>query len=98
MAKLTALKTDGSYFNLDGGFVSRHNSKAIFNARFIPNIKENPRSLEAPKRRRKRLFNACTLRLRMEWTIGWEDKFKRFLPRFEFIHQGHNGMKLTACT
>ena len=44
MARLTDLKIDGSYLNLDGGFDSQHNRKAIFNAGLIPNIKENPRN------------------------------------------------------
>jgi hypothetical protein len=30
MARLTDLKIDGSYINLDGGFDPRHNRKAIF--------------------------------------------------------------------
>jgi len=32
VARLTDVKIDGSYRNLDGGFESRHNRKAIFNA------------------------------------------------------------------
>jgi hypothetical protein len=42
VAKLTGLGLKGSYLNLDGGFDSKHNRKAIFNAGLIPNIKENP--------------------------------------------------------
>jgi hypothetical protein len=41
VAKLTGLVLEGAYRNLDGGFDSRHNRKAIFNAGMIPNIKEN---------------------------------------------------------
>jgi transposase len=87
MARLTDLKIDGSYLNLDGGFDSRYNRKAIFNAGLIPNIKENPRNRQVSKRGRKRLFNAAihSLRLRVERTFAWEDKFKRLLLRFEFI-------------
>src|SRR5271166_6514108 len=79
---------------------SRHNRKAIFNAGLVPNIKENPRNRKAPKRGRKRLFNAAvhSLRLRVERTFAWEDKFKRLLLRFEFIQQRHYGMKLMAYT
>src|ERR1700722_366388 len=58
VARLTDLNIDGSHLNLDGGFDSRHNRKAIFNAGLIPNIKENPRNRKTPKRGRKRLFNA----------------------------------------
>ena len=100
MARLTDLKNDGSYLNLDGGFDSRYNRKAIFNAGLIPNIKENPRNRQVSKRGRKRLFNAAihSLRLRVERTFAWEDKFKRLLLRFEFIQQRHYGMKLMGYT
>jgi transposase len=64
-ARLTNLKINGSYLNLDGG-----------------------------------LFNAAihSLRLRVERTFAWEDKFKRLLLRFEFIQQRHYGMKLMGYT
>jgi len=67
VAKLTDLKIDGSYLNLDGGFDSRHNRKVIFNAGLVPNIKENPRNRKTPKRGRKRLFNAAIHSLRLSW-------------------------------
>ena len=62
---------------LDGGFDSTRNRKCIFNAGMIPNIKENPRNRQGTKRGRKRLFNAVihALRLRVERTFAWEDKF-----------------------
>jgi hypothetical protein len=98
MARLADSKIGGSYLNLDGGFDSRYNRKAFFNAGLIPNIKENPRNREIPKRGRKRLFNAAihSLRLRVERTFAWEDKYKRLLLRFDFIQQRHYGMKLMA--
>jgi transposase len=40
-AKLTGLGLKDAYLNLDGGFDSAANRKAIFNAGMIPNIKEN---------------------------------------------------------
>src|SRR5437660_281064 len=100
VARLTNLTIDGSYLNLDGGFDSRHNRKAIFNAGLVPNIKENPRNRKTPKRGRKRLFNAAihSLRLCVERTFAWEDKFKRVLLRFEFKQPRHYGMKLMAFT
>jgi transposase len=66
----------------------------------IPNIKENPHNRKTPKRGRKRLFNAAihALRMRVERTFAWEDKFKRLLLRFERIQQRHYGMKLLAYT
>jgi transposase len=100
VAKLTGVGLEGAYLNLDGGFDSKANRKAIFNAGMIPNITENPRHRKRPKRGRKRLFNAAmhALRERVERTFAWEDKFKRLLLRFEHIQQRHYGMKLLAYT
>jgi transposase len=100
VAKLTGLVLEGAYLNLDGGFDSKANRKAIFNAGMIPNITENPRNRKRPKRGRKRLFNTVmhALRERVERTFAWEDKFKRLLLRFEHIQQRHYGMKLMAYT
>src|SRR2546422_3622026 len=100
VAKRTGLELEGAYLNLDGGFDSKSNRKAIFNAGMIPNIKENPRHRKAAKRGRKRLFNAAihALRERVERTFAWEDKCKRVLLRFEYIQQRHYGMKLMAYT
>jgi transposase len=52
------------------------------------------------KRGRKRFFNEAihALRMRVERTFAWEDKFKRLLLRFERIQQRHYGMKLMAYT
>ena len=57
-------------------------------------------SRDTTKRGRKRLFNATiyALRMRVERTFAWEDKFKRLLLRFERIQQRHYGMKLLAYT
>ena len=100
VAKEVGLDLRGAYLNLDGGFDSAHNRKCIFNAGLIPNIPENPRNRKRPKRGRKRLFNAAihALRMRVERTFAWEDKFKRLLLRFERIQQRHYGMKLMAYT
>jgi transposase len=38
------------------------------------------------------------LRVQVERTFAWEDKFKRLLLRFERIQQRHYGMKLMAYT
>jgi hypothetical protein len=43
IGKQTELHVRGAYLNLDGGFDSASNRKAIFNAGLIPNVKENPR-------------------------------------------------------
>jgi len=100
VAKEVGVDLRGAYLNLDGGFDSTHNRKCIFNAGLLPNIQENPRNCKTTKRGRKRLFNAAihALRLCVERTFAWEDKFKRLLLRFERIQQRHYGMKLMAYT
>jgi transposase len=100
VAKEIGVDLRGAYLNLDGGFDSARNRKMIFNAGMIPNIKENPRNRKTTKRGRKRLFNAeiHALRVQVERTFAWEDKFKRLLLRFERIQQRHYGMKLMAYT
>jgi transposase len=100
VAKLTGLERKGAYLNLDGGFDSQSNRKAIFNAGLIPNIKENPRNRKTPKLGRTRWFNQAihALRERVERTFAWEDKFKRVLLRFEYHQRRHYGMKLMAYT
>ena len=100
IGKQTGLSFKGAYLNLDGGFDSVSNRKAIFNAGLIPNVKENPRNRKRPKRGRKRLFNQAIhdLRDRVERTFAWEDKFKLLLLRFEHLQRRHYAMKLMAYT
>ena len=100
VAKVAGVDLRGAYLNLDGGFDSARHRKCIVNAGLIPNIPENPRNRKRPKRGRRRLFNAVihALRMRVERTFAWEDKFKRLLLRFERIQQRHYGMKLMAYT
>src|SRR3979409_498678 len=100
VAKQVGLDLRGAYLNLDGGFDSARNRKCIFNAGLIPNIPENPRNRKRTKRGRKRFFNEAihALRMRVERTFAWEDKFKRLLLRFERIQRRHYGMQLMAYT
>ena len=51
VAKEVGLDLRGAYLNLDGGFDSKANRKAIFNAGMIPNIKENPRNRKKDQKR-----------------------------------------------
>ena len=66
----------------------------------VPNIPENKRNRKKTKRGRKRLFDKATheLRLAVERTFAWEDKFKRVLIRFETKQSRHFGFKLLAYT
>jgi hypothetical protein len=100
VAKEVGVALRGVSLNLDGGFDSVCNRKGIFNAGLIPTIPENPRNRKHPKRGRKRLFNTAihALRLRVEQTFAWEDKFKRLLLQFERLQQRHYGIKVMAYT
>jgi hypothetical protein len=100
VAKKPGFVLEGAYCNRDGGFDSTRHRKMIFNTGMIPNITEHPRHRQATKRGRKRLFNEAIQALRMcvERTLAWEDKFKRLLLRFERMQQRHYGMKLMAYT
>ena len=100
VAKAVGGDLQGAYLNLAGGFDSTHNRTCIFHAGLIPNIQEKPRNRKRPKRGRKRFFNAAihALRLCVERTFAWEDKFKRLLLRCERLQHRHEGMKLMAYT
>jgi hypothetical protein len=100
IGKQSGLSFKGAYINLGGGFDLASNRKAIFNAGFIPNVKENQRNRKRPKRGRKRLFNQAIhdLRDRVERTFAWEDQFKRLLLRFEHLQRRHYAMKRMVYT
>lgn len=100
VASAAALDLRGATLNLDAGFDSAKNRKCVFNAGLSPNIKENPRNRQTPKRGRPRLFDAAlyALRSKVERTFAWEDKFKRLLLRFERFQRRHFGFKLMAYT
>jgi hypothetical protein len=100
IARDTGISIKGSILNLDGVFDSKKNRKYIFNRGMVPNIPENKRNRKKTKRGRKRLFNAAIheLRLAVERTFAWEDKFKRLLLRFERIQSRHFSFKLLAYT
>jgi transposase len=90
----------GAIFNLDAGFDSKRNRRLVYRFGMKPNIKENPRNRIHAKRGAKRFFDSeiYKLRFRMERTFAWEDKFRRILIRFEFIHQRHMAFHFIAFT
>jgi transposase len=100
VARTVGLDVSGAVLNLDAGFDSKANRKAVFNTGLKPNIKENPRNRQQPKRGRKRFFDDALYKLRftVERTFAWEDKFKRLLLRFETKQIHHLGFKLIAFT
>jgi len=83
--KQLGLVITGSFFNADMAFDTREARKTCFNHSLVPNIPENVRNRQQPKRGRKRLFNASVYagRFCAERTFAWVDKFKRLLIRFE---------------
>lgn len=83
--KRLGLVIEGAYFNADAAFDTRDARKVCFNHGVIPNIPENTRNRQSPKRGRKRLFNEEIYKHRFtaERTFAWVDKFKRLLIRFE---------------
>jgi hypothetical protein len=94
------LDLTGAVLNLDAGFDSKANRKSVDNAGLKPNLKENPRNRQQPKRGRHRFFAEVLYKLRfiVERTFAWEDKFKRLLLRFETKQNHHLGFKLLAFT
>jgi hypothetical protein len=100
VARHGGLDFTGAILNLDAGFDSKANRKCVFNAGLKPNITENPRNRQTPKRGRKRFFDNVLYKLRfaVERTFAWEDKFKRLLLRFETKQRRHLGFKLLAFT
>lgn len=100
IAREAGLELTGAVLNLDAGFDSKSNRKCVFNAKLIPNIKENPRNRKTPKRGRRRFFDPDLYKRRyiVERTFAWKDKFRRVLLRFETKHMHQFGFKLLAFT
>jgi transposase len=70
IGKQSGLSFKGAYLNLDGGFDSASNRKAIFNAGLIPNVKENPRNRKRPKR----AANGCSTKPFMTYGTEWSGR------------------------
>jgi transposase len=83
--KRLGLSIIGAWFNADSAFDTRDGRKVCFNHGLVPNIAENKRNRQTPKRGRKRLFNAQLYRQRfcIERSFAWMDKFRALLIRFD---------------
>lgn len=83
--KRLGLDFQGAFFNADKAFDTQDARKTCFNHGLIPNMDENKRNRKAPKRGRKRLFNAEVYKHRFvaERSFAWIDKFKALLVRFD---------------
>jgi transposase len=100
VVKEVGLDITGTILNLDAGFDTKDNRKIVWRCGMKPNIKENPRNRQYPKKGRKRFFDSEIYKLRftVERSFAWEDKFKRLLIRFEHIHHRFLCFKLIAFT
>ena len=83
--KRLGLTIAGAFFNADAAFDTYEARQVCFNYGVIPNIAENKRNRKAPKRGRKRLFNAEVYKRRFatERSFAWVDKFRALLIRFD---------------
>jgi transposase len=95
---LLGLTLAGTIFNLDSGFDSKKNRSLVYLLKMKPNIKENPRNRKSAKLGRKRFFDSVVYKLRfsIERTFAWQDKFRRLIVRWEFLHQRHACFHLLA--
>ena len=101
IARMASIDLQGAIVSLDGVYDCRSNRKAIFNRGMIPNINLNVRDRKQPKRGRRPLFNPAIFEERfqtIERIFAWEDKFRRFLLRFERLSQLHYAFKTLAYT
>ena len=101
IAKAVGLCLRRAIISLDGAYDCRINRKAIFNRGMTPHINPNPRGGKTPKRGPKPMFDPAIFKERfntIERVLGWEDKFKRLLQRFERISERHYSLKTIAYT
>ncbi len=64
VAREVGLEVSGAVLNLAAGFDSKANRQGVFNAGLKPNIKENPRNRQTPKRGRTRFCDDVLYKLR----------------------------------
>src|SRR5438309_2044831 len=83
--KRLGLNFRGAYFNADAAFDTREARRVCFRYGLRPNIAENQRKRNSPKRGRPRLFNREVYRHRFssERDFAWVDKFRALLVRFD---------------
>jgi hypothetical protein len=99
MARLADLKIKGAYLNLDGGFDSRRNRKAIFNAGLVP----TSRRTAATGRPRSADGSGCSTSPSIRYDYAWSAPSRGKTSSsgcccFEFKQQRHYRMKLMAYT
>jgi hypothetical protein len=101
MARAIGADLQGSTVSLDGVYDCRENRQAIFYRGMRPNIAGNPCGRKAPKRGRRRHFDAAIFAERfstIERVFAWEDTFRRLLLRFERISEVRYALKTAYMT
>ena len=102
IVKEAELNVKGKILNLDTGFDSKTNRKAVWNAGLKPNIPENVRNrdISKPKLGRPRYFRIKSYKSRFtaERSFAWEDKYRAVVIRYDLKHQNFLGHKLLAYT
>jgi transposase len=102
VVRAVRLPVKGALLNLDSGFDSKRNRKAIWNAGLIPNIPENPRNRDRtkPKRGRPRHFDLFSYRYRfvIERSFAWEDTYRSLVIRYDRKQSHVLGRTLLAFT
>lgn len=100
--KQVQLNVQGTVLNLDTGFDSKINRKAVWNAGLKPNIPENIRNrdISKPKKGRPRHFwiKSYKSRFTAERSFAWEDKYRAVVIRYDIKHANFLGHKLLAYT
>lgn len=102
VVKEAGLNIKDKILNLDTGFDSKVNRKAVWNAGLRPNIPENVRhrNTNNPKRGRPRHFwiKSYKSRFTAERSFAWEDKYRAVVIRYDIKHANFMGHKLLAYT
>ena len=102
IAKEVELNVKGKILNLDTGFDSKTNRKAVWNAGLKPNIPENVRNRDTskPKLGRPRHFwiKSYQSRFTVERSFAWEDKYRAVVIRYDIKQANFLGHKLLAYT
>jgi hypothetical protein len=99
---ILGLKVKGKELNLDAGFDSKENRKAVWNAGLIPNIAENirNRNLGKPRRGRPRHFNIKSYkgRFTVERLYAWHDIYRATVIRYSRKQNNFMAHNLLAFT
>jgi hypothetical protein len=102
IVKALELPVHGKELNLDSGFDSKTNRKAVWNAGLIPNIPENVRNRDTtkPKRGRPRYFNIKSYEYRFsaERLFAWQDTYRAVGVRYACKHEHFMAQNLLALT